>query len=68
MMTKEQQREAIRLLRVVAAASMGRTSYSPRRELWIGWQEGELEGVGYLERDARKLLDSLTAARHEGGS
>lgn len=58
-MTQEQQREAIRLLRVVAASSMGST-YPGKREEWIGWQYDELEGVRNLPSDARKLIASLS--------
>lgn len=59
-MTKAQQREAIRLLRVIAAASMGTTKFSPHVEEWLGWQDGVLEGVRNVSSDARKLLDGLS--------
>lgn len=58
-MTQGQQREAIRLLRVVAAASMGRTDFNPKQAEWIGWQPGEMEGVVHLRRDVLALLEAL---------
>lgn len=66
-MTKEQEREAIRLLRIVVASTMGRTDFGIDAGEWIGWPADEMpEGVHSLKRDARALLDALPDMNSSG--